>query len=667
MAHTWSAFDRWARFRALTGAWERLKKRSLAPGVDGVELAEFATRVSPELEVLYTDLRTGTYQPLPLLCFNVDDGGKVREICIPALRDRLVQEALLPVLDEALRMRLSTHCHGYVRGRSVATAQHAAAALVATGHPWLHRTDLRDGFGSIDRTRLGACLVELLDDRSARIVAQLLGAGRSRGAQVHQPPVRGIPLGQPLSPACFNAYLATVDQALEDADLQFIRYADDILLLAREEYELDRALAVLDVALAAVGLERNRDKEKRARISGDPFVFLGRFLAPGRVLESVPEPHARTASGDAEDQAPERPACLRTLYLQQHGTLVRARAGNAIVQAGSERLQRMPLRDIDRVVVLAGVMFSAPFLAACLNRGIPVHFAVAHHGRTAFGTLARSDAESPLRTRSQLEATADEPFRLALCKALVRGKVEGSRWLLRRLRAPAIAGRRLGRALGALAEKTRLEEVLGVEGEAAAEYFRALSVRIRPELGFGGRTRRPPRDGFNSLLSFGYTLIFNEMHSLLLQRRANPFIGYLHALRDNHPALASDMIEEFRAPVVDRFCVRAVNLRRFRPDDFAPPRADGGVYMTPDARRRFLELWEAHMLAPLCVDENERVLDARRTMQRQVERLLDVILGRCGAYVPFNAAEEFCGAADDEDPGPADEEEPNEVDEEDAE
>lgn len=657
MARKWSAFDRWARFRALTGAWERLKTRDPSPGVDAVTLADFATRVSLELEILYGELRAGTYQPLPLLCFETRDGEKTREISIPALRDRVVQEALLPVLDDALRPQLSPQCHGYVKGRSVTTAQHAAAAMVATGHAWVHRTDLRDGFGSVDRALLCQRLQQLLDERSARVIDRFVSAPRSRQGTVRPARARGIPLGQPVSPTCFNVYLAPLDRALEEADVRFIRYADDLLFLGREEYELDRALAVLDENLKEVRLERNRSKEERSRIKGDPFVFLGRFLAPGRVLEAVPEPAARAPKKEnAGEELPERPPCLRTLYLQQHGVFVRARAGNAIVQSGAERIQRVPLRDLDRVVVIAGVSFSAPFLAACLNRGIPVHFALAHHGKTVFGTLARSDAESPLRTRSQLESHADDAFRLALCKALVRGKVENARWLLRRLRAAAAIARRLGRALGELDGKLRLEEVLGVEGEAAAEYFRALSMRVRPELGFTGRTRRPPRDGFNSLLSFGYTLIFNEMHSLLVQRRANPYIGYLHALRDNHPALASDLIEEFRAPMVDRFCVRAANLGQFRPDDFDPPRANGAVYMKGHARRRFIELWEAHMLAPLCRDEDDRVLDARRTMQRQVERLLDVVLGRSGEYVPFSAAEEFCSEADEEEPGPAEDE-----------
>jgi CRISPR-associated protein Cas1 len=603
----------------------------------------FATTVTLEIDAIYDELRTGRYRPRPLRCFRIHEDGHEREVGIPAMRDRLVQEAIRPVLEAALHPRLSPNCHGYVHGRSVTTAQHAAAAFVATGFDWVHGLDIRDAFGTLDRAILQARLSQLLDERTAAMVALLMAADRDRDGRIQPAAPLGIPLGQPLSPDCFNAYMLPADRALDESGARWVRYADDLLLLGRSEDEIDRALGVLDRALERIRLARKPEKDRRTRVTGDPFTFLGRFLAPGLVLEAVPQPQPRPESDVAtvtDADPPARPPWFRTLYLQQYGAFVRLDAAHIVVRLGNEERQRVPLRNIDRIVVMAGVTFSAPVLASCLQRGIPVHFTLVRGRGTAFGSLVRSDAETPLRTRSQLEAYADETFRLSVARSIVRAKILNSRWLLRRWRTGRDPIRRLGLALTRLDRATSLDEVLGFEGSSAVVHFRALGARIPRDLGFTGRTRRPPRDPFNSLLSFGYTLLFTEMHSLLIQHRLNPFIGYLHALRDSHPALASDLIEEFRAPVVDQLCVRIANLRQLRPDDFEAPRANGAVFMKPAARRRFLELWEEHLQAPFCRIEGACAMDARRTMERQVRRILDVILCGSGTYLPFDAGAE---------------------------
>ena len=649
-------FDRWSAFRSLAGAWERLQRKKLAPGSDQVSQQGFRERAVVELDALYDELRTGRYRPIPLRCFVLEQGGKRRELSIPALRDRVVQEAIRPLLQEAMQPELSPACHGYVKGRSVLTAQHAAAAAVATGRTWLHRTDIQDGFGSVDRRLMRAAVAELLDPATGDVVDRILGAKRSRRGRIDPPGERGIPLGQPLSPPCFNVLLLPLDRALEEAEITFVRYADDVLLLGRSPGELDRGLGALNRSLADLGMRRNPRKDRRTEVQGDPFEFLGRFLAGGHVLEAVHPPSSKSrtettvpdersglASMDPAQDA--LPPLKRTLYLQTDGAWVRVRKGQAVVQRGSEERQRVPLREVDRVVVLAAVSFSAPFLAACMERSIPVHFVMTRRRGPVFGTLVRSDGESALRVRSQLESHGDASFRLELARAMVIGKIANSRWLLLRLRCDRATIRSLGKALGRAKAVESLDELLGAEGHAAALHFRALGKALRQELGFEGRKRRPPRDPFNSMLSFGYTLLFNEVHSLIIQAGLSPFIGYLHALRDNHPALASDLIEELRSPIVDRFCLRLANLRQLKKQDFEERGTNRAVLLKDEARRRYLELWEGFLSQPLCRTGDGRLLDARRLMDRQVRRLRDCVLDPSVRYLPFDAAKEARGKA----------------------
>ena len=155
---------------------------------------------------------------------------------------------------------------------------------------------------------------------------------------------------------------------------------------------------------------------------------------------------------------------------------------------------------------------------------------------------------------------------------------------------------------------------------------------------FHKRTRRPPLDPANSLLSFGYTLLFNEMQTMIRRHRLSPYVGYLHALRENHPALASDLIEEFRAPVVDRFALNAINLRMLVPEDFTRDGRSGAVYCTDDGRRKLIARWEEWMVERRALAGCSGT-DFRRLMDRQVRRLVDVLLGDAEEYVPLLARE----------------------------
>lgn len=139
-------------------------------------------------------------------------------------------------------------------------------------------------------------------------------------------------------------------------------------------------------------------------------------------------------------------------------------------------------------------------------------------------------------------------------------------------------------------------------------------------------------------MSFGYTLLFNEMQTILRMHRLSPYVGYLHALRENHPALASDLIDEFRAPVVDRLVLNLINLRAFQLADFKPDGRSGAVYQTNEPRRRFIERWEQWMTAPRSVPGCAHT-DFRRLLDRQMQRFVEVLLGDENEYRPLMAGE----------------------------
>ncbi len=163
------------------------------------------------------------------------------------------------------------------------------------------------------------------------------------------------------------------------------------------------------------------------------------------------------------------------------------------------------------------------------------------------------------------------------------------------------------------------ETLLGIEGEGAGRYFSTLVHAFSGEIRFAARRRRPPPDPANALLSLGYVLLANRIAGLLEARGLDPYLGFLHRPRSGRPALALDMMEEFRHPVVDRFVLRLCNRRQVRPACFETDLRTCGVRLTKSGLRRFLRAWEGFLDARMAGLGED--LSVEEAMRRQADRL----------------------------------------------
>jgi CRISPR-associated protein Cas1 len=153
---------------------------------------------------------------------------------------------------------------------------------------------------------------------------------------------------------------------------------------------------------------------------------------------------------------------------------------------------------------------------------------------------------------------------------------------------------------------------------AAARHFGAMAALAPPSLGFTGRNRRPPRDPLNALLSFGYVLVGNEIQSLLDGMGFDPYIGFYHQIDYGRPSLALDLVEELRAPLVDRFSLGLVMRRVLTPEDFTET-PDKGVLLQRPSLRTYFKAYQEELTRPLQVDGETTTF--RHLFRRQAERL----------------------------------------------
>ena len=305
---------------------------------------------------------------------------------------------------------------------------------------------------------------------------------------------------------------------------------------------------------------------------------------------------------------------MPSLYLTRSGGILRFQNNCFVAEAPGRPSIAVPEFRVDRVVAFGPVHLTQPAVARLLQKRAEVHF-LTRFGRPRGRLCPADDARVDVRL-SQYQAFCDDGYRVLVARDIVAAKIANGRKLLMRCqRNHPAAG--LKEAIASLASsvanalKTEgLAELRGVEGYAANCYFEALGGVLREGVPFDGRNRRPPKDPVNALLSLGYTLLGGEIQGLLATRGLDPYLGFYHQPRRGMPALAQDILEEFRAPVVDRLVLALFNRREVSADDFAAG-PKGGFRLKERPLKLFLRAYER------ALEEEFGLWDGRRTSFRK--------------------------------------------------
>ena len=286
---------------------------------------------------------------------------------------------------------------------------------------------------------------------------------------------------------------------------------------------------------------------------------------------------------------------LNTLYVTTEDSYLRLDNDTLRVDVDRETKLRVPLHHLTAVVCFGHVHLSAPLMHRLAQESIALVLLDAN-GRFQ-ARLEGPVSGNVLLRQAQFQRVASPTFTLDMARACVAGKIKNTRQVLQRgARESKVQGeaklltRRaddLAASLRALPAVESLDALRGMEGEAARQYFSGLNLLVRPDqrvaFQMDGRTRRPPRDRFNALLSFLYAMWMNDCRSALEAAGLDPQLGFLHALRPGRAALALDLMEEFR-PWADRLALSLINRGQLTADDFAL-REGGGVSLQADGRK----------------------------------------------------------------------------------
>ncbi|WP_302442267.1 CRISPR-associated endonuclease Cas1 [Colibacter massiliensis] len=280
---------------------------------------------------------------------------------------------------------------------------------------------------------------------------------------------------------------------------------------------------------------------------------------------------------------------MSSLYVTEAGAYIKLRGGHVVIGRNHEVLFEVPLERVEDVTLINTVQISSYLLTVLMERGIPITW-LSNRGKY-YGTLINTESIDILKHRQQFCLYDKKEFRLGMARKLVLAKVKNQLTALRRynrntdvdIESQIINIRAI---LAHVSQTTEIDELMGYEGIIGRCYFEALGKIVPEEFAFEKRTKRPPKDPFNAMISFGYSLLFNEILAGVNNAGLHPFIGCLHGLKKGHPALVSDLIEEWRAPIVDSMVLSIVRRNMIETGCFDI--TEEGCYLNMEGRRLFL-------------------------------------------------------------------------------
>lgn len=351
--------------------------------------------------------------------------------------------------------------------------------------------------------------------------------------------------------------------------------------------------------------------------------------------------YLRAPTSDAEPRRllPARDDAL-PLYVQSSGARIGKRDEELVIEHRDGTRHTVRLTQTSHVSVFGAVQITTQALQAIVGRGLPICY-FSHGGWFYAITTGMTHKNVNLRL-FQFEAARDPVRSLALARRIVSAKVRNCRTLLRRNgeNVPEADLNELRRIATEAENADNPESLLGIEGNAARIYYQHFARMLRPVGGesgldfeFEGRSRRPPRDRVNALLSLAYAVLTKDVTLALLTVGFDPFLGFYHRPRYGRPALALDVMEEFRPLIADSVVLSAVNTGMIKPGDFIV--RGGGVSLTQTGRKQFLFAYERRMDELVTHPLFGYRVSYRRILEVQARLLARHLAGEIPDYPPF--------------------------------
>jgi CRISPR-associated protein Cas1 len=355
-----------------------------------------------------------------------------------------------------------------------------------------------------------------------------------------------------------------------------------------------------------------------------------------RILEALD--FAAESTGKEPTLQPPRPGGDdgEVLVVQKSGAQIGQRGDELIVSVKGEDARKIPGQQVRAIYCYGAVQITAQAAETCLELGIDVSY-FSPAGRF-IGLLRGLPASGVDARRGQYRLFELPGVRLQLAREVIRAKIHNQRVMLMR---NGDVPDRMTNMMASFRDSTEsardLTALMGIEGSAAALYFEQFESMLKQrdnwKFDWRGRNRRPPRDPVNALLSLGYSMLAKELTGVCHSVGLDPFLGFMHQPRYGRPALALDLMEEFRPLVADSVAISLINRGELGPEDFI--RGANGTFLNDKGRRPFWEAWFRRLDAEVSHPEFSYKMAYRRMLEVQARQLWRFVRGEALTYHGF--------------------------------
>jgi len=570
-------------------------------------------------------IRKGDYQPPPLQAFTLPKSdGSQRMLAVAPLYDRILQKAAALALTPGLDALMSQASYGYRKGLSRQQVRYEIQNAYREGYHWVFESDIDDFFDAVYRPQLLNRLKALFgDDPLWPQLESWLGAEiHYKHYIVERQADHGLPQGSPLSPLLANFILDDFDSDLEAHGFKLIRFADDFIILCKSQHQAQLAAQGVKASLAQVGLQLNIDKTHIVHLK-QGFKFLGYLFREDHAIEVAGDTADGRNTFAAEDAPDNLPAWLANIgenpiksiededapknqigELEEQGLhlvlagdaqILTTDNHNLIVKKDDTLTHKVSWELLHSITLIGLHSMTLPAQHQALAHKIPVHMAD-RSGRYLGALTSYHPAQNSYKHWfTQLQMFDRDDFNLPLAKALVNSRIHNQRTALlkrkahRKILQPAL--NQLKKLQYKVTNAQKLSSLNGLEGTATRIYLQQLNHFLPEWAHFTKRTRRPPTDPFNVLLSLGYTILYSHVDSILQAAGFLTWKGLYHQQSAAHAALASDIMESYRH-LVERYALYVINHNQIKEDDFRedpqPYNKTTALRLSAEARRRYV-------------------------------------------------------------------------------
>jgi len=593
----------------------------------------------------------GKPQAKPLKGIILNQNGKKRPLAIPDIKERCAQRAVHEVLSPAIDQLLENSSYAYRKGFSRQSASRIIRQLHEQGYKWVLKSDIEHFFDEVSWDKLNSKLIALYDNDP--VVGQLMDwvkrSVKFQGKVIHRS--KGLPQGAVISPLLSNLFLDEFDESLQNHSLKLIRFADDFLVLCKTKRKAEAALEKAKKAIEDLGLSLHKGKTKIVNFD-QGFSYLGYLFCNSLVLEKKKE-YTEAPFIQAQQSAPmplafiDEPIINRLdqniwahinedvidhrilLVVSGYQKGLHQQEGRLVIRTLEGKEDQIPWNKISAISCMGKVRISPTVIHACCRKNIPIMISD-YHGNLR-GMLTSPDLTNPRTITDQALFSLDEKRCLDFAKQIIAAKIHHQNHIIRRqtetLRRELTILERRCQSAGSF------NTLLGLEGAAAADYFKHFEQWIQP-FRFSSRSRRPAKDPVNVLLNFGYSLLYRQIAQSLVSTGLIPSIGFLHKPRDSFAALAADLMEEFRF-LVDGVVIAMIKRKQIKPDDFSYP--EKGRYpclLSHNARDYFLNTFEKRLTDEV-VQFGLAGKSYRIWMEYQAKQIKQLVSRRIDIYQPI--------------------------------